>query len=49
MSAPTPRAHQVETLETMLARGIKSTATQGGEGAKWRETAAHTPDGEVNR
>ena len=43
------RADGIETLETMLARGIKSTAKQGGEGAKWRETAPNTPDGEVNR
>ncbi|HSD88287.1 MAG TPA: NADH-quinone oxidoreductase subunit I, partial [Kofleriaceae bacterium] len=30
------RADAVETLESMLARGIKSTAKQGGEGPNWR-------------
>jgi NADH-quinone oxidoreductase subunit I len=43
------RADGIETLETMLARGIRSTAKQGGEGPRWRELAADTPDGEVNR
>ena len=43
------RADGIETLESMLARGIRSTATQGGEGPNWRETAPHTPDTEVNR
>lgn len=43
------RADGIETLETMLARGIRSTAKQGGEGANWRETAPDTPKGEVNR
>ena len=43
------RADGIETLETMLARGIKSTATQGGEGPNWRATAPNTPKGEVNR
>jgi NADH-quinone oxidoreductase subunit I len=43
------RADGIETLETMLARGIKSTAKQGGEGPRWRETAPETPKGEVNR
>ena len=43
------RADGIETLESMLDRGIKSTAKQGGEGPNWRETAAHTPKGEVNR
>jgi NADH-quinone oxidoreductase subunit I len=31
------RADGIETLESMLARGIKSTAKQGGEGPSWRE------------
>jgi NADH-quinone oxidoreductase subunit I len=31
------RAHAIETKETMLARGIKSIAVQGGEGEGWRE------------
>jgi NADH-quinone oxidoreductase subunit I len=32
------RADGVETLQTMLARGIKSSAKQGGEGPNWRGT-----------
>ncbi len=43
------RADGIETLESMLARGIKSTAKQGGEGANWREGGRETPKGEVNR
>lgn len=43
------RADAVESLESMLARGIKSTAKQGGEGANWRAAGRDTPDGEVNR
>jgi len=31
------RADAVESLESMLARGIKSIAKQGGEGPNWRE------------
>ena len=31
------RANAIETKESMLARGIKSIAKQGGEGAHWRE------------
>jgi NADH-quinone oxidoreductase subunit I len=31
------RANAIETKESMMARGIKSTATQGGEGPNWRE------------
>ena len=38
------RADGIETLESMLARGIRSTAKQGGEGANWRETSRATPD-----
>ena len=30
------RAHAIETKESMMARGIRSTATQGGEGPNWR-------------
>jgi hypothetical protein len=30
------RADAVESLSSMLNRGIKSTAKQGGEGANWR-------------
>src|SRR5512135_164673 len=31
------RAHAIETKESMMARGIKSIAVQGGEGPAWRE------------
>jgi NADH-quinone oxidoreductase subunit I len=31
------RAHAIETKESMMARGIQSTAVQGGEGPAWRE------------
>ncbi len=31
------RADAIETRESMMARGIPSTATQGGEGPNWRE------------
>jgi NADH-quinone oxidoreductase subunit I len=30
------RARAIETKESMMARGIRSTATQGGEGPNWR-------------
>jgi hypothetical protein len=43
------RADGIETLDSMLGRGIKSTATQGGEGPRWREHGRETPKGEVNR
>lgn len=33
------RADAIETLESMLARGIRSVAQQGGQGANWREKA----------
>ena len=35
------RADAIETKESMLARGIKSIAKQGGEGANWRQTASN--------
>src|SRR5215204_6944497 len=41
------RAHAIETLESMLARGIKSSAKQGGEGPNWR-AHGHEPH-DVNR
>ena len=43
------RADAVESLETMLARGIKSTAKQGGEGPNWREGGHEASKHEVNR
>jgi NADH-quinone oxidoreductase subunit I len=33
------RANAIETKESMMARGIKSIAKQGGEGPNWRATA----------
>ncbi len=38
------RANAIETKESMLARGIFSTAVQGGEGPEWRAGGAQTPD-----
>ena len=43
------RANAIETRESMLARGIPSTAEQGGEGPNWRAEGDQTPDGELNR
>jgi len=43
------RAKAIETRETMLARGISSTAEQGGEGPDWRAEGHETPDGAINR
>lgn len=34
------RARSIETKETMMARGIRSTAVQGGEGPDWRRGGA---------
>jgi NADH-quinone oxidoreductase subunit I len=43
------RADAIETIATMTARGIRSTAVQGGEGPDWREGGHESPKGEVNR
>ncbi len=43
------RANAIETIASMTARGIPSTAVQGGEGPDWRERAPETPEGELNR
>jgi NADH-quinone oxidoreductase subunit I len=43
------RAEAIETIASMLGRGIKSTAVQGGEGADWKARGETTPKGEVNR
>jgi NADH-quinone oxidoreductase subunit I len=43
------RADAIETLESMKARGIRSTAVQGGEGPDWRAGGHETSDHEVNR
>jgi NADH-quinone oxidoreductase subunit I len=37
------RANAIETKESMLARGLRSTATQGGEGPRWREGDPDAP------
>jgi NADH-quinone oxidoreductase subunit I len=37
------RGDAIETKESMLARGIKSVAKQGGEGPTWRTTAPTPP------
>jgi NADH-quinone oxidoreductase subunit I len=39
------RAKAIETKETMLGRGIKSIAVQGGEGPNWREGGPVAPRG----
>ena len=41
------RAHAIETKESMLARGIRSIAKQGGAGPEWRSTDLNPSD--VNR
>ena len=38
------RANAIETKESMLARGIRSTAVQGGEGANWKTGGGKSPD-----
>src|SRR4051812_19554933 len=43
------RADAVETLESMLNRGIKSSAKQGGEGPNWREGGHSASKHETNR
>ncbi|HEY5933666.1 MAG TPA: NADH-quinone oxidoreductase subunit I [Kofleriaceae bacterium] len=43
------RADAIETRESMLARGIPSTAEQGGEGPNWRAGGNQTPDDAINR
>jgi len=42
------RANAIETKETMMARGIKSIAKQGGEGPNWR-AHSHDKPHDVNR
>jgi NADH-quinone oxidoreductase subunit I len=44
------RADAIETRESMLNRGVRSLAKQGGEGPNWRATAGEkSPTGDVNR
>jgi hypothetical protein len=38
------RARAIETKESMLDRGIRSTASQGGQGANWRTSGAPDSD-----
>jgi NADH-quinone oxidoreductase subunit I len=38
------RANAIETKESMMARGIRSIATQGGAGPDWRADAAADPE-----
>jgi len=38
------RANAIETKESMLARGLPSTAVQGGEGAGWKTGEPSAPD-----
>lgn len=43
------RARAIETKESMMDRGIKSTAVQGGEGPDWRDRGHEASKHEVNR
>jgi len=43
------RSDAIETLQTMMARGIKSIAKQGGAGPTWRETAPGEHPRDQNR
>ena len=43
------RADAIESLRSMLDRGIKSTATQGGEGPNWRARGHEGSKDDVNR
>ena len=43
------RADAIETKESMLARGVRSQAVQGGEGPDWRVAGHETSKHEVNR
>jgi NADH-quinone oxidoreductase subunit I len=43
------RATAIETKDSMLARGIRSIAKQGGEGADWRSTQAETSRKDIPR
>ena len=43
------RADAIETKESMLGRGVKSIAKQGGEGPAWREHREGTNPPDVNR
>ncbi len=43
------RANAIETKESMMGRGVRSTAVQGGEGANWRAGGHDASKHEVNR
>jgi NADH-quinone oxidoreductase subunit I len=43
------RADAIESLKSMLERGIKSTATQGGEGPNWRAGGHEATKNDINR
>ena len=43
------RANAIETKETMMARGIRSIAKQGGEGPSWRSHGVESSKDDVNR
>jgi NADH-quinone oxidoreductase subunit I len=44
------RADAIESRESLLGRGVRSIAKQGGEGPNWRANAAEkSPTGDVNR
>jgi NADH-quinone oxidoreductase subunit I len=43
------RADAIETRESMLARGIRSTAVQGGEGPNWRAGGHETGKDDLHR
>ncbi len=42
------RANGIETKESLLGRGIRSIATQGGEGPNWRAGGAESPHNDVD-
>ena len=43
------RAQAIETKESMMARGVKSIAVQGGEGPAWRDQGHESTKNDVNR
>jgi NADH-quinone oxidoreductase subunit I len=43
------RANAIETIASMTARGVRSTAVQGGEGPDWRERGHEASEHEVNK
>ena len=43
------RARAIETKESMMQRGIRSIAVQGGEGPNWRQPGDESPPGDGHR